>query len=411
MRLSFESRLNRSLFAFDSQHVLLAAYSTSQGFGHSPRDLYDGKMIPLTVLAVGEEEIAASERVLRSGMLVQGREVQAFEAALAKQTQRSHAIAVVNGTSALTLALRAIGVGSGDEVLCPALTWPSPAHAVRALDAIPVLVDVDPHEWNVRGSELLAARTARTKAAIVVDQFGNPARFEEISRALGDLPCIVDAACSLGSRYAQAPCGSTGVIATTSFHPRKVITTGEGGACLTDDAVLAERLRALRNHGQASPGVFVCASGNERMTELAAAIGRAQLDKLAALCAARQRLWARFRAALPELVTQLEPPLGEANGQTFGVLVGAPFAGSEARDRAVAMLMEQGVSAGRLSYALAELPQFEHEARAAREQGRSLRHASDIAARGMAVPLYPAMTDAEHACVVEALSAVLRGSR
>jgi perosamine synthetase len=366
-------------------------------------------MIPLTVLAIGAEEIAASERVLRSGMLVQGREVQAFEAGLAQLTQRTHALAIVNGTSALTLALRALDVGVGDEVLCPALTWPSPAHAVRALGATAVLVDVDPHEWNVRAAELAAARTAKTKAAIVVDQFGNPARHDEIERALPGLPCVVDAACSLGSRYRGTPCGKHGVIATTSFHPRKVVTTGEGGACFTDDAALADRLRTLRNHGQASPGVFVCASGNERMTELAAAIGQAQLLKLAALCEVRKKLWVRFRAALPGLVVQAAPPLAEINAQTFGVLVGEPLAGSAQRDRAITWLAEHGVAAGRLSYALAELPQFADEARQAREQGRSLKHASDIAARGMAVPLYPAMSDGDHAHVVEALSALLRG--
>src|SRR6185295_15918265 len=120
-------------------------------------------MIPLTIPELGPEELAACERVLRSGMLVQGKEVQAFEAALAAYVRRAHAVAVCNGTAALELALRALDVGSGDEVVCPALTWPSPAHAVLALGATPVLVDVDPHEWNLTPETLQPALGPRTR--------------------------------------------------------------------------------------------------------------------------------------------------------------------------------------------------------------------------------------------------------
>ncbi|HEX5659048.1 MAG TPA: aminotransferase class I/II-fold pyridoxal phosphate-dependent enzyme, partial [Polyangiales bacterium] len=200
-------------------------------------------MIPLTVPALGSEEIAAAERVLRSGMLVQGREVQQFESELAQRTQRRHAIAVSSGTAALELALRALGVGPGDEVLVPALTWPSPGHAVLAVGASVGLVDVDPEEWNAHAFEL----GPRTRAVIAIDQFGNPARQRELASLA--VPLIVDAACSLGSSYEGRPCGSFGAIATMSFHPRKVLTTGEGGACLTDDDALAERISVLANYG------------------------------------------------------------------------------------------------------------------------------------------------------------------
>jgi perosamine synthetase len=368
-------------------------------------------MIPLTIPELGPEELMACERVLRSGMLVQGKEVQAFEQALAAYVQRAHAVAVCNGTAALELALRALDVGSGDEVVCPALTWPSPAHAVRVLGATPVLVDVDPGEWNLTAETLRPALGPRTRAVIAVEQFGNPLRHDALRTALGAIPLIVDAACSLGSRYRGAPCGSHGLIACTSFHPRKVITTGEGGACLTDDAALAARLRVLRNHGQSEPGRFACASGNYRMTELSAAIGSAQLAKIEAICAARRRLVGPILAGAPALTFQHPPEGGLDNRQTLGVLAGEPGAGPAERDRLIDALVARGVQAGRLSYALHTLPQFEAEASAARGAGRSLAVAADLAERGLCVPLYPRMTEAERDQVAAALAELSGGAR
>jgi perosamine synthetase len=364
-------------------------------------------MIPLTVPALGAEEIEATQRVLSSGMLVQGSEVLAFEAALAACTARRHAIAVGSGTAALELALRALDVGPGDEVLCPALTWPSPAHAVLAVGAELVLVDVDAHEWNATAESFARARTPRTRAAIVIDQFGNPARHGPIARALSGLSIVVDAACSLGSRYGDEPCGRHGVIACTSFHPRKVLTTGEGGACLTDDPALDARLRALRNHGQSAPGVFVCASGNHRLTELSAAIGKAQLAKLDALVSARQRLAARMRASLPMCTFQRAPEAGVANGQTLGLVVGPPHEGSRMRDRVIARLCDDGVGAGLLSYALATLLPLAQATERARERGELLAVSRDVAARGLALPLFPSMTDAQCEQVVTAVMRAL----
>ncbi|MFT3925812.1 MAG: DegT/DnrJ/EryC1/StrS family aminotransferase [Myxococcales bacterium] len=364
-------------------------------------------MIPLTIPALGAEEIAACERVLRSGMLVQGKEVLAFEAELARVGRRAYAVAVVNGTAALELALEALAIGPGDEVLCPALTWPSPAHAVRRVGATPVLVDVDPREWNATEQHFAEARSPRTRAAIVIEQFGNPARHDRIAQALPGLPLIVDAACSLGSSYRDAPCGSHGIIACTSFHPRKVLTTGEGGACLTDDGALAQRLRVLRNHGQLEPGNFVTAAGNERMTELAAAIGQVQLAKLNRLCDERRRLVAELRAQLPTLVLQEAPEGGRENRQTLGVLVGEPFAGSAARDRALPEFAARGVQAGKLSYALHTLPQFTAEAERAKQDGRTLEVAQDIAARGLCLPLFPGMRAEQLELVIQAIKDVI----
>jgi len=204
-------------------------------------------LIPLAKPWIGEDEQRAVSAVLQSGQLVQGALVERFEHSVAALTGRRHAVAVSSGTSALQLALRALQIGPGDEVLCPALSWPSPAHAIRVAGAKVRFVDVDQDEWNSSAEALRAARTGNTKAAIVIDQFGNPVRAEQIREALGSLPIIEDAACALGSRFTSGPCGGLGRVSCVSFHPRKILTTGEGGICLTDDDDLAEQLRMTRS--------------------------------------------------------------------------------------------------------------------------------------------------------------------
>lgn len=352
---------------------------------------------------IDQSEEHAVLEVLRSGMLVQGPVVARFEDALASATARSHAVAVANGTAALRLALVALGVEPGDDVLCPNLTWPSPAHAILELGATPVLVDVDPATWNVTAAAMAQARTAQTKAAIVIDQFGNPAPTPDIAQAISGLPIVVDAACSLGSRYQDAPCGSFGDIACMSFHPRKVLTTGEGGVCLTSSIELAERLRVLRNHGQSKPGKFAEASGNYRLSEIAAALGLAQLQRLTTIVSARQRLAVRYRAELPKTLTlQQSVPSAASNAQTMGALLPATSSAND-RDRLVTTLAEEGVEAGRLSYALHELP---HLLRAKR-QG-DYESSAMIAACGFALPLYPSMTEIDQSRVIDAMHNVVR---
>jgi len=360
-------------------------------------------MIPLSRSLLGPEEASALARVLDSGRLVQGERVAHFEAQVAARVGRKHAIAVANGTAALELALQALDIGPGAEVLVPDLTWPSPGHAVLASGAQPVLVDVDAREWNVRGEAARAARTPLTTAAIVIDQFGCPARIAELQAALPDLPLVADAACSLGSHDGELPCGKRGLIACLSFHPRKVVTTGEGGMCLTDDDALAERLRVLRNHGQASPGVFRRAAGNERLSELAAALGAVQLGRLDVMLQERQRLAARYARELAPLEPQVLPEGARGNHQTFGVVLPAHIA----RDAALSALRERGVEAGKLSYALHDLPQFAAAAAQARGAGRSFPQASRLAERGIALPLYVGLTDAEQSHVLESLRHVL----
>lgn len=368
-------------------------------------------MIRLTRPWLGEEEEAAASAVLRSGMLVQGERVALFENAVAAHTGREHAIAVSNGTSALTLALHALGIGRGARVLCPNLTWPSPAHAILEVGAEPVLVDVDPAEWNAAPSAMRAAAEAYgpIAAAIAIDQFGNPARVREIGAALAvagpdgaPVPVIADAACSLGSSYEDMPCGRSGVIACTSFHPRKVITTGEGGMCLTDDDVIAGALRELRNHGQSGPGVFGRAAGNYRMSEIAAAIGSVQMTRLPDIVAARRAIVGRMKAPLEALglTLQAAAPGANPNHQTLGALL------PEGRDRAqcIAALAALDVQAGALTYALHALPQL---ATLESARAQKFEQSEAIARRGIALPLYPAMQASDSERVLSALHEVL----
>jgi perosamine synthetase len=360
--------------------------------------------IPLSRSVLGPEEAAALARVLDSGRLVQGERVETFERAVAARVGRKYAVAVSNGTSALTLALQALEVKPTQAVALPDLTWPSPGHAVLEVGARPVLVDVETDTWNVGPQRLLdVARKTELGAAIVIDQFGSPAPVRAIEAALPDVPIIVDAACSLGSDDGQQPCGARGRIACLSFHPRKLVTTGEGGMCLTDEPELAERLRVLRNHGQQRPGVFVRASGNARMSELAAAMGCIQLARLDDMLQARRKLALRYTQALGELSPQRIPEGARANHQTFGVVLPAHIP----REGVIAALRDREIEVGRLSYALHALPQFAAASAAAATEGRSLDNASMLADRGLALPLYPGLTEAEQNHVIASLKAVL----
>lgn len=325
-------------------------------------------------------------------MLVQGAKVRELEERLADTCGRRHAVACSSGTSALELALAALGIDGG-EVLCPDLSWPSPAHAIVRSGATPVLFDVDAASWNGTEAGARAATSDATRAAILIDQLGMPAAHPiEL-----DVPLISDAACSIGATVDGRPAPAFGMISCLSFHPRKLLTTGEGGACLTDDGELADALRMLRNHGRRDGG-FAAPAGNHRMTEMAAAIGLAQLDRLDTIVERRRALAERYRARLPAERLQHPPRDGiEGNAQTFGVLV-------DDRDGTIAALRAEGIEAGRLSFALDRIGSLEGAFRAG---SPAFDVAHDIEARGVALPLHPQLDHASQDRVIEALLRVL----
>lgn len=344
----------------------------------------DAPLIRLAQPALNHREARAIEDVLTSGMLVQGAVVERFERAVAERCGRAHAVAVTNGTAALELALECLDV-RGHEVLVPDLTWPSPAHAALRADAEVALLDVDPATWNVTASAVKEGLSPQTRVAIVIDQFGAPADLPAILETLPFRVALVeDAACAIGSTLFGKPCGSFGVISTLSFHPRKVITTGEGGMLLTDAPDLAARARMLRNHGQRTPGEFGAAGPNLRLTEMQAAMGLVQLEKLDEILARRRAIGARYDEALRTQETQRTIPGGTSNRQTHGLIL------RDGLDPAAVLsaMRSAGVECGRLSYALHRLPSLKSARRA-----DALGVTEGLVDRGIALPLHTRMSD------------------
>ena len=209
--------------------------------------------IPITKPLVGDAEAARVDAVLRSGWLTQGDETFAFERMVAERVGAGHGVATSSATTALHLGMVLLGIGPGDEVLVPSYSFIATANIVRYVGATPVFVDIRPDTWNIDEQKLEMAFTARTRAIVPVHQLGMPAEMEVITDFVGDhgLAILEDAACAIGSEYHGRSIGALGNVAVFSFHPRKVVTTGEGGMLITDDAETAERARSLASHGEA----------------------------------------------------------------------------------------------------------------------------------------------------------------
>lgn len=262
------------------------------------------ELIRLAKPTFDECESDAISRVLESGWVIQGPQVAGFEEEVAELHWVEHAVAVSSGTAALHVAYLALGLGPSDLIFVPSFAWPSAANMALAIGAIPVLVDVDPSTYNLDPDSLRSAldlvrlhKMGVPRAVVVVHQFGLAASLEPIcaiARTAGMI-VIEDAACALGARHRGKPVGADGEVTILSFHPRKAVTTGEGGMILTNDEEIAERCRALRNHGQITgPKRDITIVGfNYRMSDIQAAIGRCQLQKLATILS-RRRLLAKL---------------------------------------------------------------------------------------------------------------------
>lgn len=239
-------------------------------------------MIPVAKPSVGEEEIDAVSRVMRTGMLASGAEVTAFESEFAGYIGTEHAIATSNGTTALHAALLASGVKAGDEVIVPSFTFIATATSVSMCGAKPVMVDVTDDSYGISPEAVLKSVTDKTKAVIGVHLFGHPCDIRAIQEICSDsdLVFIEDCAQSHGARNEGKRTGSYGTFGCFSFYPTKNMTTGEGGMITTDDSLLAEHIRRLINHGQAEKYLHTEVGYNYRMTNIGAAIGRVQLKKI-----------------------------------------------------------------------------------------------------------------------------------
>ena len=260
-------------------------------------------MIPISVPFIDQKEIDAVAEVLKTGMLVQGKNVLAFESDMTNWLSPRHkAVAVSNGTAALHMALLAFNVGPGDFVAVPTYSWPATANAVELCGAQPIFIDIETQTWGMDPEKLeLALSQAKqkkqsVKAVLIVHAFGCPAQMTPLLSICRDynVALIEDAACAIGSTWHGQNVGTLGAMGCFSFHPRKVVTTGEGGLISTASAEMDRTLRALRNHGQDPTSThgpdFISAGFNYRMTDFQAALGRVQLGKLPQMLEKRKRL-------------------------------------------------------------------------------------------------------------------------
>ena len=319
------------------------------------------RKIPVMIPMLGEEEAQAAADAVRSGWVAQGPRVARFEQEFAATVGAGHGVAVSSCTTGLHLALVVLEVGPGDEVIVPSLSFIATANAVRYVGATPVFADVDLATGNLTAETIDAVRTARTRSVIAVHQGGVPFDTAALRKAADGwgIGLVEDAACAAGSTAYGQPAGAGARIAAWSFHPRKLITTGEGGMVTVDDADRAQRLRRLREHGMnvsaadrhasAQPVLeaYLETAYNYRMTDIQAAVGLVQLGRLAGLVAQRRELAARYHELLAEidgLVPVRDPAYGQTNYQSFWVLLDGFGA---ARDEVLAELAAQGVSARR----------------------------------------------------------------
>jgi perosamine synthetase len=339
---------------------------------------------------VGEAELAAIAEVVRTGQLTMGGKVAEFEAAIAHAVGTAHASVVSSGTAALHLALLALEVGRGDEVIVPAYTFPATANVVELCGARAVLVDVDPDTFNLDVGAVAAAVGPRTRAVMAVHLFGRPVEWEALQTAVPqDVVLVEDAAGALGATYRGTPCGALGVAGCLSFHPRKIVTTGEGGAVTTDEAALDAAIRRFRHHGWATLGDMPAPGFNYRLPDLLCAIGIPQLERLEELLAARERVAGWYTGRLEHHVLTPSAAEGDRHGwQAYVVQL-------DRRDEALRTLRDAGIEAQIGTWALHRLEPY-------RDQG-SFPGADRAFERALALPFAATTTEAE----VERVAAVL----
>lgn len=377
------------------------------------------RKVPISLPATGEEEWNACRDPLVSGWLTQGPAVAAFEKAFAERHQVSHALATTSCTTALHLILAAIGVGPGDEVIVPAFTWVATANVVLYCGATPVLADVDPETNNIDPADLGRKLTERTKAVIVVHLFGLCADMDAIRAVVPpQVKIIEDAACAAGASYKGQPAGGLGDAAAFSFHPRKSITTGEGGMVTTNDAELAAVADMMRNHGASiseeqrhrGPRPYLLADFNllgfnYRMTDLQGAVGQVQLGKLDRFLAERQH-WAEYYRDRLQRLAWLRMPLVPLDGshawQAFVTSVD-PAASPAPRNDLMERLQAMGISTRPGTHAVHRLGLYRERFGFADDD---FPGALACDQQTMAIPLHNRMTQEDYDYVIEALYAL-----
>jgi len=310
--------------------------------------------ISLSSVNLSALEMAYAKDAIDTGWISgTGAYITRFESALAQKLGRKHVIAVANGTLALELALLAKGIGPGDEVIVPALTFVAPAAAVRSVGAKPVFADITSESWTVDPNEVGRVISDKTKAVIAVDVLGHPCEFEALLQF--GLPIIEDAAEAHGALYGGKPVGSFGEVSTFSFHANKTITTGEGGCVATDDNSLAKTMRLISNHGMTSdlPYWHPVVGHNFRMTNVTAAIGLGQVERWDEMVAARNQVARVYDELLGQSIVQRRPVASWATEACWLYTVTTAD-----REAVLAFLRERGIDARAIWTALPDLPLY-----------------------------------------------------
>ncbi|MWV57872.1 DegT/DnrJ/EryC1/StrS family aminotransferase [Rathayibacter sp. VKM Ac-2754] len=367
---------------------------------------------------LGQEEVDALAEVVASGWIAQGPRVARFEEAFASAMGVDHAVALSSCTTALHLGLVVAGVTVGDDVVVPSFSFIATANAVVHTGARPVFADVDPVTGNVTAETIRAALAPATRAVIAVDQGGVPVDLDPIRALCDPLGIVVleDAACGAGAQYRGRPVGASAALTAWSFHPRKLLTTGEGGMLTTNDAGLAARARRLREHSMsvsaadrhgsllAPPEQYDEVGFNYRMTDLQAALGLVQLGRLGELVARRRALAARYSEAfapVPGLRPVEDPAHGTGNYQSYWVEIGDEYPLD--RDGLMAELASRGISARRGIMAAHRQPPYREHPGADR-----LPVTERLTDRTLILPLFHALTAEEQDRVIDAVLAPAR---
>lgn len=362
---------------------------------------------------LGPEEAAAASEAITSGWVAQGPRVEAFERAVAARVEAAAGVAVSSCTTALHLALVVLGVGPGDEVVVPSLSFIATANAVRYVGATPVFADVDAATQNLTPATISAVLTPAARAVIVVHQCGVPADIAAVHQLVEPLGIAVveDAACAIGAEYHGRPVGGHSDLVAFSFHPRKVITTGEGGMLMTTRPEWAQRLRRLREHGMSASAAARHAAGtvtieqyletgfNYRMTDIQAAVGLVQLGRLDAIVERRRHLAERYRQRLARfegLQMIADPPHGTTTYQSFWVALPEGFPVS--RNELMARMQESGIATRRGIMASHLEPAY-----AGHGHG-DLPVTERLSRQTILLPLFHQMTDADQERVVKVVT-------
>jgi len=361
------------------------------------------RQIPLAEPEIGEEELQKVTEAVKSGWVSsKGPFIGEFEKKFSSYIGMKHGIATSNGTTALHLALVALGIGSGNEVPVPSLTFIATANAVAFTRAKPVLVDSHPEYWCMDPSKIEEKIDERTKAIIVVHLYGHPCDMDEVMRIAEDhgLYIIEDCAEAHGAEYKGRKVGSFGIISCFSFYGNKIITTGEGGMCLTNDEELADKMRILKDHGMNPHKKYWhdVIGFNYRMTNLQAALGVAQLKRIDQLVARKRQIATAYRKLLeeiPQVTPAPEMPWAKNVYWLYSVLVKKEF-----RNGVIQYLEKQGIETRPFFHPIHALPPYKSSLR--------LPVAEELAARGVSLPSGPRLSDDQIESTVEAIREALK---